>query len=223
MSTRDRCIHGKSASGSIQCDQLHQSSSPIPAVGTTTVQHDLMPPPRSLRGCHRPRFHDAIPGYAPTRIVDAPGLAADLGLASVSVKDESKSPRAAVVQDPRRVVGGVPGARRPAGPRTGVAGPRRAAGRAGTARRAHAGCRDGRKPRSRGRVHGPAPRLPGAHLRSRRHRGGAHRRIESEGAPVTVVDGTYDDAVRASAALAADDVLVVSDTSWEGYTAVPLR
>jgi diaminopropionate ammonia-lyase len=45
--------------------------------------------------------------------------------------------------------------------------------------------------------------------------------IESEGAPVTVVDGTYDDAVRASAALAADDVLVVSDTSWEGYTEVP--
>ena len=36
-----------------------------------------------------------------------------------------------------------------------------------------------------------------------------------------MVDGTYDDAVRASAALAADDVLVVSDTSWEGYTEVP--
>ena len=45
--------------------------------------------------------------------------------------------------------------------------------------------------------------------------------IESEGAPVTVVDGSYDDAVRASAALATDDVFVVSDTSWEGYTEVP--
>jgi diaminopropionate ammonia-lyase len=45
--------------------------------------------------------------------------------------------------------------------------------------------------------------------------------IESEGAAVTVVDGSYEDAVRASAALADDDVLVVSDTSWEGYTEVP--
>lgn len=45
--------------------------------------------------------------------------------------------------------------------------------------------------------------------------------IESEGASVTVVDGTYDEAVARSAGEAADDVLVVSDTSWEGYTQVP--
>jgi diaminopropionate ammonia-lyase len=45
--------------------------------------------------------------------------------------------------------------------------------------------------------------------------------IESEGATVTVVDGTYDDAVSASAALASDKALVVSDTSWPGYTEVP--
>ena len=38
---------------------------------------------------------------------------------------------------------------------------------------------------------------------------------------MTVVNGTYDDAVRASAALAGDRALVVSDTSWEGYTEVP--
>jgi diaminopropionate ammonia-lyase len=45
--------------------------------------------------------------------------------------------------------------------------------------------------------------------------------IASEGARVTVVDGTYDDAVATSAALASDDVLVISDTSWEGYTEIP--
>jgi diaminopropionate ammonia-lyase len=45
--------------------------------------------------------------------------------------------------------------------------------------------------------------------------------IEEEGAGVTVVDGTYEDAVAASAALASDTVLVVSDTSWAGYTDVP--
>src|SRR5437763_2066009 len=45
--------------------------------------------------------------------------------------------------------------------------------------------------------------------------------IASEGAQVTVVDGTYDDAVQASADLATDRALVVSDTSWAGYTEVP--
>jgi diaminopropionate ammonia-lyase len=43
--------------------------------------------------------------------------------------------------------------------------------------------------------------------------------IESEGADVIVVRGSYDDAVRASAA--EPGVLVVSDTSWEGYVDVP--
>ena len=36
-----------------------------------------------------------------------------------------------------------------------------------------------------------------------------------------MVDGTYDDAVARAAAEAADDCLVVSDTSWPGYDAVP--
>ncbi|MFB9777611.1 diaminopropionate ammonia-lyase [Brevibacterium otitidis] len=45
--------------------------------------------------------------------------------------------------------------------------------------------------------------------------------IESEGAVVEVVDGGYDDAIRRSAEAAGDDVLVVSDTSWEGYTDPP--
>ena len=37
----------------------------------------------------------------------------------------------------------------------------------------------------------------------------------------STIDGTYDDAVRVSSQWAAEDVLVVSDTSWEGYTEVP--
>jgi diaminopropionate ammonia-lyase len=45
--------------------------------------------------------------------------------------------------------------------------------------------------------------------------------IESEGATVTVVDGTYDDAVAISALEADDHTLVISDTSWEGYEDVP--
>jgi len=45
--------------------------------------------------------------------------------------------------------------------------------------------------------------------------------IAGEGAQTTVVDGTYDDAVAVSASLAADDVLVISDTSWPGYVDTP--
>jgi diaminopropionate ammonia-lyase len=45
--------------------------------------------------------------------------------------------------------------------------------------------------------------------------------IEREGATVTVVDGTYDDAVARSAEEAGDDCLVISDTSWPGYEDVP--
>lgn len=48
------------------------------------------------------------------------------------------------------------------------------------------------------------------------------RGIESEGATVTVIDGTYDDAIATSARMADDTHLVISDTSWEGYSDVPL-
>ncbi len=45
--------------------------------------------------------------------------------------------------------------------------------------------------------------------------------IRSEGAEVTIVHGTYDDAVATSAAAAGDTTLVISDTSWPGYTEPP--
>ncbi len=45
--------------------------------------------------------------------------------------------------------------------------------------------------------------------------------IRGEGATVTVVDGTYDDAIEQSAAEESENRLVVSDTSWEGYEQVP--
>ena len=45
--------------------------------------------------------------------------------------------------------------------------------------------------------------------------------IESEGAKVEVVEGTYDSAVARSAELASDTCLVISDTAWPGYDTVP--
>jgi diaminopropionate ammonia-lyase len=45
--------------------------------------------------------------------------------------------------------------------------------------------------------------------------------IESEGATVTVIDGTYDEAVERASHEASDRCLVISDTSWPGYDKVP--
>lgn len=45
--------------------------------------------------------------------------------------------------------------------------------------------------------------------------------IRSEGAEVRIVDGSYDDAIDASAALASDICLVISDTAWPGYEDIP--
>jgi diaminopropionate ammonia-lyase len=45
--------------------------------------------------------------------------------------------------------------------------------------------------------------------------------IESEGAQVTMVDGTYDGAVARSAEQTSERCLVISDTSWPGYVDVP--
>jgi diaminopropionate ammonia-lyase len=47
--------------------------------------------------------------------------------------------------------------------------------------------------------------------------------IEGEGARVEVVDGDYDDAVAQAAGLAGDRCLVISDTSWPGYETTPMR
>jgi diaminopropionate ammonia-lyase len=45
--------------------------------------------------------------------------------------------------------------------------------------------------------------------------------IASEGAEVRTIDGTYDDAIGASAELASDTCMVISDTAWPGYEDIP--
>ena len=46
--------------------------------------------------------------------------------------------------------------------------------------------------------------------------------IKNEGALVTIVNGTYDDAVIETRRIASDHNIVISDTAWEGYTEIPL-
>ena len=171
-------------------------------------------------------FHRRLPGYQPTPLVSAPALADRFGLGHVWVKDESRRlglPSFKILGASWAIYrlllerlqfehGGVEPAwadlaelrtaLTPLGPLTLVA------------------ATDG----NHGRAVAHMARLLGYPARILVPAGTVDARtagIESEGATVAVVDGTYDDAVAASARLAADDVLVVSDTSWDGYVDVP--
>ena len=166
-------------------------------------------------------FHRRLPGYTATRAVDAPSLAADIGVSSLAIKDEAGRlgmPSFKILGASWAVyrllvtrLGHEPDWRdldelrvefASLGPLTLVA------------------ATDG----NHGRAVAHMARLLGYDSHILVPAGTARARIDgiaSEGASVTVVDGTYDDAVRASAELAADRALVVSDTSWDGYTEVP--
>ncbi len=166
-------------------------------------------------------FHRRLPGYESTPLVAAPGLAAELGLAQLWVKVESSrlglpafkllgaswaTYRVLVTrlghEPPWSSLDELRTALVPLGPLTLTTATDGNHGRAVARMAALLGYRAD--------VFVPAG-TAAARIEA----------IESEGATVTVVDGTYDDAVAASRATAADDVLVISDTSWEGYTEVP--
>jgi diaminopropionate ammonia-lyase len=179
------------------------------------------PPPAAPGGPSPRSFHRRLPGYEPTPLVDAPTLAAELGIGRLWVKDEAwrlglpafkmlgaswASYRVLV-----RALGHEPvwetlddlsAALDPIKPLTLVA------------------ATDG----NHGRAVARTAKLLGLAAEILVPEGTAPARIEaiaSEGASVTVVDGTYDDAIAASASLAGPDHLVVSDTSWPGYAEVP--
>ena len=166
-------------------------------------------------------FHRRLPGYAPTRVVEAPGIASELGLEAVWVKDESRR----LGLPSFKILGASWAAYRLLVGRLGsepewqdLADLRAALEPLGLLTLVAA--TDG----NHGRAVARMARLLGYGAEILVPAGTAAARIEgiaSEGARVRVIEGTYDDAVRASAAMARDDVLVVSDTSWDGYTEVP--
>ena len=144
-------------------------------------------------------FHRSLPGYAPTPLVDAPAAAAALGVARVLVKDESS-----------RL--GLPAFK--------ILGASWAIHRAlqeWPERRRVTCATDG----NHGRAVARTARLlgleaivfvPASMIEARREA------IAAEGARVEVVEGTYDEAVERAAAT---DALVIQDTAWPGYEAVP--
>jgi diaminopropionate ammonia-lyase len=146
-------------------------------------------------------FHESLPGYAPTPLLDAPQLAAEWGASRVSLKFE----RERFGLPAFKFLGASWAVRQllgepPYDPATTLVAA--TAGNHGRAVARVAGMNG-----IRAHILVPAGTVP-ARIEA----------IESEGATVEVVDGTYDDAVRRS--IETEGVLL-SDTSWPGYTDVP--
>jgi diaminopropionate ammonia-lyase len=187
------------------------------------VNHGTKPLPAGARpGPEVQAFHRRLPGYAPTPLHDMPALAEAAGVGRVLVKDESSrmglpafkilgaswatyrvlcdrlgdEPEWATPDDLAAVV----------------------ADRLGPLRLVAA--TDG----NHGRAVARMAKLLGLSATILVPDGTAPARIggiAAEGAEVTVVPGTYDDAVAESAAMASDRDLVISDTSWPGYEDPP--
>ena len=150
-------------------------------------------------------FHTGLPGYAPTPLTQVPAIAAELGVGRVFVKDESARMGLAAfkVLGASWAVHQVLSRRDAAGPVTLVA------------------ATDGN--------HGRALAWMARRLGQRAHvfvPTGVHptaiAAIAAEGAQVTEITGTYDDAVRLAAKAAREpDAELVQDAGWPGYEEVP--
>jgi diaminopropionate ammonia-lyase len=166
-------------------------------------------------------FHRTLPGYGRTPLVGAPGLAGKLGLGSLWIKDESTR----FGLPSFKILGASWAIRHALEDRLGVALPTFRACREATA--ASPGLElvaatDGNHGHAVARV----ARLLGIGCEIVVPVGVPTARLDAiraEGASLVTVDGSYDDAVEASAALASRERLVISDTSWPGYTDIPRR
>jgi diaminopropionate ammonia-lyase len=166
-------------------------------------------------------FHRRLPGYEVRPLLALPTVATRLGLADVRIKDES----ARFGLPAFKILGASWATYRLLAERLGIEPEWRDLDELRAALRPLGGLRlvaatDGNHGRAVARV----AALLGLDATILVPQGTADARVAgivSEGARVAVIAGTYDDAVAASAALASDDTLVVSDTSWPGYTTVP--
>jgi diaminopropionate ammonia-lyase len=149
-------------------------------------------------------FHRSLPGYAPTELRDSPELADRLDVGRVWLKIESER----FGLPSFKVLG------------ASWAAERLLADRAAERDLCLVAATDGNHGRAVARV----ARMRGLRCRVLVPRGTASARIDaisSEGARVDVVDGDYDDTVRAAAAMADTEHAVLMDTSWPGYEQVP--
>lgn len=166
-------------------------------------------------------FHQRLPGYRPSPLIDAPSLATALGVKQVWVKDESERlglPAFKILGASwatycalERIVGHTLAWQSIDELQTQLAHLRPLTLAAAT---------DG----NHGRAVAHMAKLLGFNARIFVPAGTVQARIDaiaSEGAEVIVVDGSYDQAVALSALEAGPRCLVISDTAWEGYNQVP--
>ncbi len=168
-------------------------------------------------------FHRNLPGYAPTALAEAPGLAAELDVGRLFVKDES----ARFDLRAFKYLGASWAGFRALAARTGYTGPASLAGlgahlAAVGARPALVTATDG----NHGRAVARTARLLGLPARVYLPKivpGLVIDRITAEGAQATVVDGDYDDSIAAARDQAAGDpdAILIQDTSWAGYEEIP--
>ena len=168
-------------------------------------------------------FHASMPGFRPTPLIAAPDLAAMLDVGEVYVKHE----RERLGLPSFKVLGASWAINCVIAGRCGRPVPRGFAGTRDLSAALPAGttlatATEG----NHGRAVAHVARLLGLPCRIYVHDRVAHTRvsaIESEGASIVVVRGSYDDAVRASASDTAANPghLLVSDTSWPGYEDAP--
>ncbi|WP_019587685.1 diaminopropionate ammonia-lyase [Deinococcus apachensis] len=166
-------------------------------------------------------FHRKLPGYAPTPLVRAPHLAAALGVREAWVKDESSR----LGLPAYKILGASWATYRELESVFGPFQPWATLDELAAQLRPHGlltliAATDGNHGRAVARV----ARWLGlsAHILVPDDMAPARiQALREEGARVDVVHGSYDDAVRASARLAGPRQLVISDTSWDGYSRVP--
>ncbi|MGD0700385.1 MAG: pyridoxal-phosphate dependent enzyme [Trebonia sp.] len=172
-------------------------------------------------------FHRGLPGYAATPLVEAPGLAAELGVGRLFIKDES----ARFDLRAFKFLGASWAGFRAVAARTGYAGPAtldglrahlRGRGIGGDAGLSLVTATDG----NHGRAVARTARLLGLPARVYLPRvapAAVIDRISAEGARITVADSDYDGAVGAARADAdsAAGGLLIQDTAWPGYEEVP--
>lgn len=194
------------------------------------MQYDLFANPRAVvsfpaeteQGPAPIDYHRTVPGYQPTPLLDAPRIARALGVARVLVKDESTrlglpsfkmlgASWATAFAVRQEWLGGSEEPLSPAQLRDRIPDAESKRLVAAT---------DGNHGRGVARM----AKLLDVACTIFVPAGTAVSRItdiEGEGAEVIVVDGSYDDAILRSAAEADENTIVVSDTSWEGYSAIP--
>ncbi len=168
-------------------------------------------------------FHESLPGYAPTPLVERPGLAALIGAGKLWVKDESHRFGLKAF----KALGGTFAAAMAIAGRLGLEGPliyealRRPAIQKEIARLHFITATDG----NHGRGVAFTARLLGARSHVLMPRGSSQRRLENirQFTPdAEITDLSYDDTVRLAARIAEEKGwLLLQDTAWEGYTQIP--